>query len=161
MWYFKWAFFIKHFLWPLKVIKMLSWCTCDRVFQSPNCVAHYELIRRETVRSHKFIKVAMVGDSSWLLKLSVHPAWAWMDHFTALTKHLTPVWLHRATSPCAWASLKRAVEMREMLFPPSKQRSCKSGFPPEANKEMATTNGCFFSWGAPVLCCNFGCYSRI
>lgn len=37
---------------------------CDQLFRSPNFVAHYELIRRETVRSHKVTKVAMMGDSS-------------------------------------------------------------------------------------------------
>lgn len=77
----------------------------------------------------KGIKVALMGDSNWLLKLSVQQvkpylAWACMCQLTALCKQLSPAWLRRAASPCAWASLKREVEMRKMLSPPSMQQSC-------------------------------------
>lgn len=106
------------------MIQILSWHVCYRVFQNPKFVAHYELIRRETVRSHKVIRVAMMGDSSWLLKLSVQqawlrnfPAWAWMEPFTALSEHLISVWLHRGASSCAWVSLRSAVGIRNMLLP--------------------------------------------
>lgn len=70
-----------------------------------------------------------MGDSSWLLKLSVQQvkaylAWACMYHLTTLHTQLTPVWLHMAVSSRAWVSLKREVKMRKMLSPPSAQQSC-------------------------------------